>query len=190
MVRVPDHQPTSVRDAGSIPGSVKFLTSRHQLATGAALHCGLCLGQWCGNGLRQLVTLERVVSDYNEKLILFFKKNLFTTETIEVLRTGIRICSTGKFSGWYKNYSLLLQCCLFYITSWHPSYNWIFHLIFLLKFFILIVSRVDLPLGEKNPNSVCWRHSSSKGKFYLYINDLKPLTTSTSPNDNEIYVLS
>ena len=50
MASVIDHQPTGVGDAGSIPGSVKFLTSRHQLATGAALHCGLCLGamtrQW------------------------------------------------------------------------------------------------------------------------------------------------
>ena len=44
VVSVSDHQPTSVGDADSIPGSVKFLTSRHQLATGAALHCVFCLG--------------------------------------------------------------------------------------------------------------------------------------------------
>ena len=39
VVSVPGHQAISVGDAGSIPGSIKFLTSRHQLATGSALHC-------------------------------------------------------------------------------------------------------------------------------------------------------
>ena len=50
VASVLNHKPTGVGDAGLIPGSVKFLTSRHRLATGAALHCGLCLGavtrQW------------------------------------------------------------------------------------------------------------------------------------------------
>ena len=64
VVIVLDHQPTSVGDAGSIPGSVKFLTSRHQLATGAALHCGLCLDavtrQWAPPTRNTRKSIKRV----------------------------------------------------------------------------------------------------------------------------------
>ena len=86
-----DLEPPGVGDAGSIPVSVKFLSSRHQLATGAAKlrHCAWA--QLRGNGPRQLVTLERVFSEYNENLIFDFfllstqaDRLLFASDTVNL----------------------------------------------------------------------------------------------------------
>ena len=68
-----DLKPTGVGHTGSIPRSVKFLTTRHRLATGAALHCGLCLSvvrrQWTPPTRDTRKSIKRV----QEKLDFFEK---------------------------------------------------------------------------------------------------------------------
>ena len=99
-----DHKPTGVRDACSILWLVKFLTSHHQLATGAALHSG----SWHGNGPHQLVTLERVISEYNQTFEIWKALNILTWICIPVF-----ICKLWGNSSYHK----LIAFERVYVTS-------------------------------------------------------------------------